>query len=164
MKKLYTKKAIEHFRNPHNYGKIKNPDGVGKVGNLICGDVMHLYIKIGKNKKGEEIISNIKFETYGCLAAIATSSVITDLVKGKTIAEVLDFDRQKVVDELGGLPVIKIHCSVLAVDALLDAIHDYLKKNGRPIPDKLKKRLKRVEKEKKVVERKYEGLSIKPKK
>ena len=156
MRKLYTKKAIEHFKNPHNYGKLKNPDGVGKVGNMVCGDVMHLYIKISQNKKGQDVIKNIKFETYGCLAAIATSSVITDLVKGKTIEQALEVDRDKVVKTLGGLPIVKVHCSVLAVDALFDAIYDYLTKNKKPIPEVLEKRRKRIEKEKEVIKRKYE--------
>jgi len=151
----YTKKVIEHFQNPHNIGKMKNPNGVGKVGNIRCGDVMWLYIKIGKNKMGEEIIKDIKFQTYGCIAAIATSSVITDLVKGKTIKEALKFDRKKVVKELGGLPPIKLHCSVLAVDALLAAIYDYLKKNKKPIPKELQERHQRIEREKKEIEKRY---------
>jgi nitrogen fixation NifU-like protein len=151
----YTKKAFEHFQKPHNYGKIKNYDGLGKVGNIVCGDVMYLYIKVGKDKKGREIIKDIKFETYGCLAAIATSSVITDLVKGKTIEEALEVDRQKVVDSLGGLPPIKIHCSVLAVDALIGAIHDYLSKNKKSIPERLRERHKRIEEEKKEIEKRY---------
>ena len=86
---MYTDKVIKHFKNPHNYGKIKDPDGLGKVGNIICGDVMWLYIKVGQNKKGEEIIKDVKFETFGCVAAIATSSIITDLVKDKTLKEAL---------------------------------------------------------------------------
>lgn len=152
---LYTKKVIEHFKHPHNYGKIKNPDGLGKAGNIVCGDEMWLYIKIGKNKKGQEIIKDIKFQTYGCLAAIATSSVITDIVKGKTIEQALSINRQQVVKKLGGLPPIKLHCSLLAVDALLEAIHDYLKKSKKPIPEKLKERHKRIEKEKKEIEKRY---------
>jgi nitrogen fixation NifU-like protein len=151
----YTKKVIEHFQNPHNYGRIKNPDGVGKVGNVICGDVMWLYLKVGKDRKGREIIKDIKFETYGCLAAIASSSIITDLVKGKLIEEALEFDRQKIIDSLGGLPPIKVHCSVLATDALLEAIFDYFKKQERPIPEKLKKRHQGLEKEKKEIEKKH---------
>jgi len=151
----YTKKVLEHFQNPHNYGKIKNPDGIGKVGNIQCGDVMYLYIKIDKNKKGEETIKEVKFETYGCLAAIASSSIITDLIKGKTIAQAIDFNRQKVVDSLGGLPPIKLHCSVLAVDALLEAIHNYLTKNKKPIPVKLKERHKEIEKAKKEIKKRY---------
>lgn len=150
----YSKEVLEHFQNPHNMGKMKNPDGVGKVGNLKCGDVMWLYIKVGKDK-GKEVIEDIKFETYGCLAAIATSSVITDLVKGMTIKESLDLDRQKVVDKLGGLPPIKIHCSVLAVDGLLEAIHDYLKKKGKKIPEKLNERHQELERQKEEIEERY---------
>jgi nitrogen fixation NifU-like protein len=119
----YSKKVIEHFQNPHNYGKMKNPDGVGKVGNPICGDVMHLYIKVEKG-----IIKDIKYETFGCVAAISTSSVVTDLAKGKTLKQALKIDSNKVVKSLGGLPDIKHHCSLLAVDALKKAINDYLSK------------------------------------
>ncbi|MBZ1345320.1 MAG: iron-sulfur cluster assembly scaffold protein [Candidatus Nealsonbacteria bacterium] len=151
----YTKKAIEHFQKPHNMGRIKNPDGLGRAGNIYCGDVMYLYIKVGKDKKGREIIKDIKFETYGCLAAIATSSLITDLVKGKTIEEALELNRQKVVDSLGGLPPIKIHCSVLAVDALLEAIHDYLAKNKKEIPKELREKHQRIKKEKEIIEKRY---------
>lgn len=157
----YTKKVIEHFRNPHNFGRIKNADGIGKAGNIVCGDVMWLYIKVGKNKEGKEIIRDIKFETFGCVAAISSSSVITDLVKGKTFKEALEINRQKVIDYLEGLPPIKIHCSVLAVDALLEAIHDYLSKNKKPIPKKLRERHQKIKKEKKEIERKYaEWLKI----
>ncbi|MEK7562565.1 MAG: iron-sulfur cluster assembly scaffold protein [Patescibacteria group bacterium] len=123
---LYTKKVLETFKNPHNYGKIKNASGIGKVGNVVCGDVMWLYIKVVKNKKGEEIIKDIKFETFGCVAAISTSSIITDLVKGKTIKEASKITKDNVIESLGGLPKIKYHCSVLAVDALAAAIKDYL--------------------------------------
>jgi len=114
---MYTKKVIQHFKNPHNYGKMKNPSAVGKVGNLKCGDVMYLYIKVEK-----DIIKDIKFETFGCAAAIATSSVVTDLAKGKTIKQALRITPHQVVKELGELPPIKIHCSLLAIDALKDAI------------------------------------------
>jgi len=152
---LYSKKLLKHFQNPKNYGKMKNPDGVGKVGNIVCGDVMWLYIKVGKKKNGKEYIKDIKFQTYGCLAAIASSSVITEMVKGKTLNEAINIDRQKIVDELGGLPTIKIHCSVLAVDALLEAIYDYLSKNKKPIPKQLLKRHKKIEKEKKEIEKRY---------
>lgn len=119
----YSKKVIDHFQNPHNYGKMKNPDGVGEVGNPICGDVMHLYIKVEKG-----IIKDIKYETFGCVAAISTSSVVTDLAKGKTLQQALKIDSNKVVKSLGGLPDIKHHCSLLAVDALKKAINDYLSK------------------------------------
>jgi len=152
---LYTKKVIGHFKNPHNWGKIKNPDGIGKVGNIVCGDVMWLYIKVGKDKQKREIIKDVKFETFGCVAAIATSSVITDLVKGKTLEEALDFDRKEIVNELGGLPPIKIHCSVLAADALYEAIYNYFKKKKREIPEKLIKAHQRIEKDKKEIEKRY---------
>jgi len=153
---MYTKKVIKHFQRPHNYGRMKNPDGLGKVGNIICGDVMWLYIKIGKNKKGEEIIKDVKFETFGCVAAIATSSIITDLVKGKTLKKTLKITKEKITDSLGGLPPIKIHCSVLAADALSEAIYDYLSKNKKPIPKEIQKRHRRIEKEKKMIEEKHQ--------
>ncbi len=152
---LYTKKVIEHFRKPHNYGKIKNADGIGKVGNIVCGDVMWLYIKVAKNKKGEEILKDIKFETFGCVAAISTSSIITDLAKKKTLKEAMDISKNEIVKSLGGLPPIKLHCSVLAVDALSEAIYDYLIKNKRGISAELQKRHERIEKEKTIIEEKY---------
>ena len=122
----YSKKVIEHFKNPHNYGKMKNPDGIGKVGNIICGDVLWLYIKVEKDKKGKEIVKDISFETFGCVAAISTSSVVTDLAKGKTLEEIIKIESNKVVKSLGGLPPIKHHCSLLGIDALSEAIYDYL--------------------------------------
>jgi nitrogen fixation NifU-like protein len=121
---LYTPKVLETFKKPHNYGTMKNPDGVGVVGNPTCGDVMKLYIKVGKG----EVIKDIRFETFGCVAAIATSSIITDMVKGKTIKQAMKITKDGVVEELGGLPKIKYHCSVLAVDALHKAIENY---NGK---------------------------------
>jgi len=128
----YTKKVIECFKNPKNYGRMKNPDGIGKVGNPVCGDVLWLYIRVGKDKKGREIIKDIKFETFGCVAAIATSSIITELAKGKTPKEALNIDKNKIIKSLGGLPPIKVHCSVLAASALEKAINDYLvKKNAK---------------------------------
>ena len=130
---LYTPKVMETFKNPHNYGRIKNADGIGKVGNPVCGDVMVLYIKVGKRKATsakasapeEDFIKDIKFETFGCVAAISTSSIITDLVKGKTIKDALKITKDNIVKALGGLPKIKYHCSILAVDALAEAIKDY---------------------------------------
>ena len=151
----YTKKVIEHFKNPHNYGRMKNPDGIGKVGNAVCGDIMWLYIKVGKDKNGREIIKDISFETFGCVAAISTSSVITDLAKGKTIEEALKIERNDIVKSLGGLPAIKLHCSVLAADALSEAIYDYLSRNKKEIPKELQERHQRSEKEKKIIEEKY---------
>ena len=119
---MYTKKVIEHFTNPHNYGKIKPADGVGKVGNPVCGDVMKVYIKVDKKK---DTIKNIKFETLGCAAAIATSSIMTDLVKGKTLDEAAKITSKDIANGLSGLPPVKMHCSNLATDALRKAIDDY---------------------------------------
>lgn len=151
----YTKKVIKYFKNPHNYGMMKNPDGVGKVGNPICGDVMWLYIKVGKDKKRREIIKDIKFETFGCVAAIATSSLITDLAKGKTLKEAIKIDRHKIVKSLGGLPPIKMHCSVLAASALSEAIYDYWSKKKEEIPAALQEKHLGLEKEKEGIKKRY---------
>jgi len=151
---LYTKKVMEHFKKPHNYGKLKNYNGVGKVGNILCGDVLWLYIRVEK-----DIIKDIKFETFGCVAAISTSSVVTDLAKGKTLKDALRIDSNKVVKSLGGLPPIKIHCSLLGADALSEAIYDYLSKNKKEIPLELQKKHKRIEKEKKEIEKRYKNLA-----
>jgi len=121
----YTEKVLEHLRNPRNMGRIENPDGVGTVGSPVCGDVMKIYIKV----KGD-VIEDIKFETFGCGAAIATSSVITELVKGKTIEEAEKITNKEVVDFLGGLPPVKMHCSLLAEDGLRAAIADYRSKKN----------------------------------
>jgi len=134
----YSKKVLKHFRNPHNLGKIKDADGVGEVGNLSCGDVMKLYLKVK-----DDVILDVKFQTYGCAAAIATSSITTDLVKGKTIDEALAMTNKEVIESLDGLPPIKIHCSLLSVDALNEAIYDYLNKNNKKIPEFLEKKHQR---------------------
>lgn len=120
---MYSEKVMEHFRNPRNMGEMENPDGIGKVGNPVCGDVMELYIKVKDN-----IIIDARFQTFGCGAAIATSSMVTELVKGKSIDEALEISNKAVADALGGLPPVKIHCSVLAEEALKSAIEDYRKK------------------------------------
>ena len=120
----YSEKVMEHFRNPRNVGEIKNPDGIGHVGNPVCGDIMEMYIKVENN-----IIVDAKFKTFGCGAAIATSSMVTELVKGKTVDEALKISNRAVIEALGGLPHIKMHCSVLAEEALKSAINDYLKKS-----------------------------------
>jgi len=151
----YSKQVMKHFRKPHNYGRMKNPSAIGKVGNVICGDVLWLYIKIAKDKKGKEIIKDIKFETFGCVAALATSSVITDLAKGKTIEEAMRIDRKEVLKSLGGLPPVKLHCSALAADALSEALYNYFSKNKRPIPEELKKRHEIIRQNRKVIEKKY---------
>ncbi|MFQ6086931.1 MAG: Fe-S cluster assembly scaffold protein NifU [Candidatus Bathyarchaeia archaeon] len=122
---MYTEKVMEHFRNPRNMGEMPDADGIGTVGNPVCGDLMTIYIKVKDNR-----IADIKFKTFGCGAAIATSSMITELAKGKTLEEALKITRGDVADSLGGLPPIKMHCSNLAADGLHAAIEDYLKKKG----------------------------------
>ena len=150
---MYTKDVIEHFLHPRNVGEIKDADGVGEAGNLICGDLMWIYIKVGRNNRREEIIEDIKFKTLGCAAAIATSSKVTELAKGKSIKEALEINNAEIAKSLGGLPPVKLHCSVLAVDALKEAIYNYLKKRGKPIPEELEKEHMRIENERKNIER-----------
>jgi len=120
---MYTQKVMEHFKNPHNMGEIPDADGVGTVGNPVCGDLMTIYIKVKDNR-----LADIKFKTYGCGSAIATSSMITDLAMGKTLEEALKITRGNVADALEGLPPVKMHCSNLAADALHAAIEDYYRK------------------------------------
>ena len=120
---MYTEKVMEHFKNPHNMGEIPDADGVGTVGNPVCGDLMTIYIKVKDNR-----LVDIKFKTFGCGAAIATSSMTTDLAIGKTLEEAMKLSRADVADSLGGLPPVKMHCSNLAADALHAAIKDYYKK------------------------------------
>jgi nitrogen fixation NifU-like protein len=121
---MYSEKVMEHFKNPRNMGEIKDADGVGTVGNPVCGDMMTIYIKVKDNR-----LEDIKFKTFGCGAAIATSSMLTELAKGKTLEEALKITRANVADALDGLPPIKMHCSNLAADALHAAIEDYYKKH-----------------------------------
>ncbi len=129
---FYSKKVMDHINNPRNMGEIESPDGVGTEGNPICGDVMRLFIKIGQRTKNkqqrEEYIKDIKFQTLGCGAAIASSSMLTTMVKGKTLKEAEKISREAIADELGGLPPVKVHCSVLAADALKKAIADFRNK------------------------------------
>ncbi len=120
---MYTQKVLDHFKNPHNQGSIDNADAVGQEGNPVCGDVMKIYLKIEDN-----IIEDIKFETLGCAAAIAVSSVLTDMVKGKTLKKALSMTKNDIIKNLGGLPNAKIHCSMLGVDALHKAIKKYINK------------------------------------
>jgi nitrogen fixation protein NifU and related proteins len=120
---MYSEKVMEHFTNPRNVGEIKDADGIGEIGNPVCGDIMKLYIKVKDDK-----IEDIKFKTFGCGAAIATSSMITELVKGKTLEEAEKISKKTVADALGGLPPNKMHCSNLAADALHKAIEDYRSK------------------------------------
>ena len=141
---MYTQKVLEHFRNPHNFGSMENPTVVGQVGNLACGDVMKLYLKIAKNKQNQDFIADIKFETLGCAAAIATSSVVTDLAKGKTLTEAMEIKNDDVIKALDDLPTIKIHCSLLAVDALTEAIYGYYQKTGQQISPEFAQKHNRI--------------------
>lgn len=127
MEGQYSEQVMEHFRNPHNVGEIPDASGIGNVGNPVCGDIMRLYIKVDD----KEVITDAKFKTFGCGAAIATSSMVTDLVKGKTVEDALKISNRAVAEALGGLPKIKMHCSVLAEEALRAAINDYIKKNKK---------------------------------
>jgi len=121
---MYSEKVIDHFTNPRNVGEMENADGIGEVGNVKCGDIMRMYLKINDN-----IIEDIKFMTYGCGSAIASSSMATELVKGMTIEEAMNLNNREVVEALGGLPPVKIHCSVLAEQAIKAALLDYSEKN-----------------------------------
>ena len=123
---LYSEKVMDHFRNPRNVGEIADADGVGEVGNAKCGDIMKMYLKIDSG-----VITDAKFKTFGCGAAIATSSMATDMIKGATIEEALKLSNQAVVEALDGLPASKIHCSVLAEEALRSAIADYYRRMGK---------------------------------
>jgi len=120
----YSKKVMEHFMNPRNVGTIENPDGYGKVGNPVCGDLMEMYITVK-----DDVITDMKFQTFGCGSAIATSSMVTEMAKGMHVDEAMKITRNDVADELDGLPPIKMHCSNLAADALHEAIKDYKEKN-----------------------------------
>ncbi len=122
---LYSDKVMDHFRNPRNVGQIDDADGIGEVGNAKCGDIMRMYIKVK-----DDIITDVKFNTFGCGSAIATSSMATELIKGKPIEEALELSNKAVVEALDGLPVHKIHCSVLAEEAVRAAVKDYYDKNG----------------------------------
>ena len=124
---LYNDTVMEHFMNPHNVGEIENPDGKGIYGSPVCCDMMLVTINVDDN----DVITDAKFKTYGCGSAIASSSMATDMIKGMTIDEALEVSNKKIVEELGGLPAIKIHCSVLAEHAIKNAIYDYAEKNGK---------------------------------
>lgn len=130
MKPYYSKEVIKRFTRPKNFGEIKNADAIGKVGNPRCGDIMKLYIKVEK-KGGKEIIEDIKFHTLGCAAAIATSDMACDLAKGKTLKESLKIDYRKIIKELGDLPPLKIHCSVLAREGLKAAVKNYYERRKK---------------------------------
>ena len=127
---LYSEKVMDHFSNPRNVGEIENADGIGEVGNAKCGDIMKMYLKIDNG-----VITDVKFKTFGCGAAIATSSIATEMVKGKTIEEALKLTNKAVVEALDGLPPVKLHCSVLAEQAMKSALSDYYRRQGiDPVP------------------------------
>ncbi len=127
---LYSEKVMDHFSNPRNVGEIENADGIGEVGNAKCGDIMKMYLKIDGG-----VITDVKFKTFGCGAAIATSSIATEMVKGKTIEEALKLTNKAVVEALDGLPPVKLHCSVLAEQAMKSALSDYYRRQGiDPVP------------------------------
>ena len=131
----YSEKVMDHFTHPRNVGEIENADGVGTVGNAKCGDIMRIYLDVDDN----DVIVDCKFKTFGCGAAIATSSMATELIKGKTIWEALEITNAVVVEALEGLPPVKVHCSVLAEEAIKTALADYYTKNGRPVDFEIEK-------------------------
>jgi nitrogen fixation protein NifU and related proteins len=125
---LYSEKVMDHFKNPRNMGEIKDPSGVATVGNPVCGDIMRMFIKVGKRVDGAEYIEDAKFQTLGCGAAIATSSMATEMIIGKSLDEALTLSNKAVAEALGGLPPVKMHCSVLAEEAIAKAIENYKQK------------------------------------
>lgn len=131
----YSEKVVEHYTHPRNVGNIENASGIGEVGNSVCGDIMKMFIKVENN-----VIVDVKFKTFGCGAAIATSSISTEMIKGKTIEEALKLKNTDVVNSLGGLPPIKLHCSVLAKEAIHEAIADYYRKEGKLTEEEIKQK------------------------
>ena len=129
---LYSEKVMDHFKNPRNVGEIEDADGVGEVGNPVCGDIMKMYLKIEN-----DVIVDCKFKTFGCGSAIATSSMATELIKGKTVQEALELSNKAVVEALDGLPARKIHCSVLAEEAIKSALVDYYTRKGLELPEEI---------------------------
>ena len=130
---IYSEKVMDHFKNPRNVGEIEDADGVGEVGNPVCGDIMKMYLKIEN-----DVIVDCKFKTFGCGSAIATSSMATELIKGKTVQEALELSNKAVVEALDGLPARKIHCSVLAEEAIKSALVDYYTRKGLELPEEIK--------------------------
>jgi nitrogen fixation NifU-like protein len=126
----YSDKVMDHFSNPRNVGEIENPDGLGEAGNPKCGDIMKIYLKVKDNPDGVAVIDDVKFKTFGCASAIASSSMATEMIKGKTVEEAWAMTNVAVAEALDGLPPVKMHCSVLAEEAIHKAINDYREKNG----------------------------------
>lgn len=144
---LYSKEIMKHFRNPKNIGSMKFPDAVGEAGNIVCGDIMKIYLKV---KNGR--ISDIKAECYGCVVAIANTSVLTTMVKGKKLSDALKLTKDDIVKKLGKVPPVKYHCSLLAIDALYEAIYNYYEKNGIEIPSDLQAKHKKVQQSSEIIE------------
>jgi len=140
-------------------GKLEDYSAIGKVGNMVCGDVMWLYIKVEQDDEGRDIITDISWETFGCTAAIATSSMVSDLAKGKALDEAIALTNRDVADELGGLPPVKMHCSALAADALNEAIYSYLLQEQKEIPEALRKRHDRIAREVAELESRYAAFA-----
>ncbi len=132
---LYSEKVMDHFRNPRNVGKLDHPDGVGEVGNAKCGDIMRIYLQVDPDT---QVITDVKFNTFGCGSAIATSSMATEMIKGKTLSQALELSNKAVVEALDGLPAHKIHCSVLAEEAVRAAVRDYCDRRGIAYGDELR--------------------------
>lgn len=145
---------MEYFTKQKYVGEIKDADGIGKVGNIMCGDIMYVYIKVGKKGK-DEIIKDIKFKTFGCVAAIASSSALAEIAKGKRLIDAVNIDRESILQRVGGLPPIKTHCSILGEEAIAEAIYDYLKKSKKKIPSEILEKHKRVMKEEQAYEKKF---------
>jgi nitrogen fixation NifU-like protein len=152
---MYTEKVVEHFRSPHNMGKMRDPSAVGRVGNILCGDVMWFYIRVEPDAQGRDVITDVSWETFGCTAAIATSSMMSDLAKGRTLEEAIAISNRDVADRLGGLPAVKMHCSALAADALNEAIFAYLTEKGREVPSALAARHDHIQKDMASLEERY---------
>jgi len=157
---VYSDKVLNHFRKPHNQGRLEDYTSLGKVGNVVCGDVMWMYIKVGTAADGgAEIIEDISWETFGCTAAIATSSMVSDMAKGKTLEEAIAITNQQVADELDGLPRPKMHCSALAADALNEAIYAHYENQGREIPEALRKRHQHIADQRERLEKRYAAFA-----
>jgi nitrogen fixation NifU-like protein len=153
---FYTQAVKDHFQNPHHAGRLENPTVIGEVGNLVCGDLMRMYLIIEKNADNKPFIKDISFETYGCGAAIATSSITTDLALGKTLDEALKITKDEVVKALTDLPPQKVHCSILATDALIEAIYNYFVAQKMPIDSDLEQKHHTIKLQQETLMKRYE--------
>jgi nitrogen fixation NifU-like protein len=154
---FYSQQVMEHFLHPHHAGVLTRYDAVGEVGNIVCGDVMRIYIKVEPDMRAQPCIADISFETYGCGAAIATSSITCDLAMGKTLAEAQKLTKDQVVTALERLPAQKIHCSILAIDALHEAIYQYYTSQKIPVPAALQQQHSEIQQQKDFLKKQYES-------